>query len=203
YQVQTIFLTNHIGYFTKALSVQVFTKLDVILQYYTFELDEESQDHFTIITPFGKYNYTRRLMGLKCSPDIAQFIMESVSSDINDANVYIENVGAFSKDWDHHVQLLTINLHCLSAKESNWLGYWLAVQGLKPWKKKIEAILPINHRCNATELRMFIGCLNYYHEIWPSCAHILKPLADHSSLKKHLLYYGQMKCNMDVTKCMH
>jgi hypothetical protein len=45
-------------------------------------------------------------MGLKCSPDIAQSIMESVLSVIDDANVYIDDVGAFSKDWNHHIQLL-------------------------------------------------------------------------------------------------
>jgi hypothetical protein len=38
--------------------------------------------------------------------------------------------------------------------------------------------------CNATELRMFIGCANYYRDMWPSCAHILKPLTDHFGLKK-------------------
>jgi hypothetical protein len=37
---------------------------------------------------------------------------------------------------------------------------------------------------NATELHMFIGCINYYCDVWPSCAHILKPLADQSGLKK-------------------
>ncbi len=38
--------------------------------------------------------------------------------------------------------------------------------------------------CNVTELHMFIGCINYYHDMWPSHAHIIKPLTDHSSLKK-------------------
>jgi hypothetical protein len=38
--------------------------------------------------------------------------------------------------------------------------------------------------CNATELRMFIGCVNYYRNKWPSLAHILKPLSDLSGLKK-------------------
>ena len=37
---------------------------------------------------------------------------------------------------------------------------------------------------NATELCMFIGCVNYYCDMWPSCAHILKPLTDQSGLKK-------------------
>jgi hypothetical protein len=47
-------------------------------------------------------------MGLKCSPDIAQSTTESILSGINDADVYIDEVGAFSKDWDHHVQLLSL-----------------------------------------------------------------------------------------------
>jgi hypothetical protein len=38
--------------------------------------------------------------------------------------------------------------------------------------------------CNATELCMFIGWVNYYRDMWPSCAHILKPLKDQSGLKK-------------------
>jgi hypothetical protein len=42
----------------------------------------------------------------------------------------------------------------------------------------------MDHPCNATELRMFIGCVNYYHDMWPSRAHILKLLRDQSGLKK-------------------
>jgi hypothetical protein len=34
-------------------------------------------------------------MGLKCSPDITQTGMEYVSADTKDANVYIDDVGAF------------------------------------------------------------------------------------------------------------
>jgi hypothetical protein len=51
-------------------------------------------------------------MGLKCSPDITQ-AMENVLSDIKGANVYIDDVGAFSSDWDHHVNLLATILRQL------------------------------------------------------------------------------------------
>jgi hypothetical protein len=88
--------------------------------------------------------------------------------------------------WQLQENGFTINpLKCEWAiKETNWLGYWLTPQGLKPWKKKIDAIIHMNRPCNATELCMFIGCINYYQDMWPCCAHILKPLTDQSGLKK-------------------
>jgi hypothetical protein len=88
--------------------------------------------------------------------------------------------------WQLRENGFTINpLKCEWAiKETDWLGYWLTPRGLKPWKKKIDAILYVDCLCINTELRMFIGCINYYCDMWMSCAHILKPLTDQSSLKQ-------------------
>jgi hypothetical protein len=48
----------------------------------------------------------RLLMGLKCSPNIAQAIMENILADIEEADTNINDVGAFSNNWDHHANLL-------------------------------------------------------------------------------------------------
>jgi hypothetical protein len=60
------------------------------MQYYTLELDAESQDLRMIIAPFDKYKYARLPMGLKCSPDIVQATMKNVFAGIKDADVYID-----------------------------------------------------------------------------------------------------------------
>jgi len=80
------------------------------MQYYAFELDEESSELCVIVTPFGKFKYKRLPMGIGLSTDIAQEIMEKVLKDINDIEIYLDDIGIFSKDWDSHLHTIQLVL---------------------------------------------------------------------------------------------
>ena len=90
----------------------------------------------TIATPFELYKYTRLAVEFKCSSDFAQATIEKVLCGIEDADVYIDNIGVFPNNWDSHMKSLdkilcrlrnnrfTINpLKCKWAiQETDWLG---------------------------------------------------------------------------------
>ena len=120
------------------------------MQYFTFELDADSQKLCVISTPFGLYKYKCLPMGIKQSSDIAQEVMENLFRDLDNVEVYIDDIGCFSSSFTNHVYTLDIILTSLeqngftvnpskcewAVQETDWLGYWLTPIGLKPWPKK-------------------------------------------------------------------
>ena len=62
--------------------------------------------------------------------------------------------------------------------ETEYLGYILTRGGVKPQKKKIQAILALNPPNNVKELRQFLGMVQYYQDMWAKHSEMLAPLTD-------------------------
>ena len=163
-----------------------FTKLDISMQYYTFVLDEPSRDLCTFATPFGLYRYCRLPMGVSESPDISTEIMTEVLDGL-DVDFYMDDIAILSETWDEHIQLVQQVLHRLetagftinptkcewAVDETDFLGHWMTPDGIKPWRRKVEAILKLQPPKNVKELRSFLGLVNNYYDMWPRRTHVL------------------------------
>ena len=85
-------------------------------------------------------------MGLRNSPALAQACMEEVLCDILEVNVYIDDIRIFTDSWERHIEVVDEVMRKLeergftinpleskwAVKETDWLGYWVTPDGLKP-----------------------------------------------------------------------
>jgi hypothetical protein len=170
-----------------------FTKLDVSMQHHAFELNDESRDPCVIVAPHGNFKHNRLPTGIKQSPDFAQEIMEDTLRDVEECDVCTDDIGgAFNSTWEQHLATLervsnrlqdnnfTVNplKHEWGVQETDWLGHWLTPTGLKPWKKKIEAILNMERPRNVKEARSFIRAVTFHGDMFAHASHVLTPLTE-------------------------
>jgi hypothetical protein len=123
--------------------------------------------------------------------------MEDLLRPHEESEVYIDDICIFSLPWDEYLYSLdeilkllqsnnfTVNpLKCeWGVQETDWLGYWLTPEGLKPWKKKVDPVLAIQPPKTVTALRSFLGFIQFYRDMYRRRSHILAPLTAQSDRK--------------------
>ena len=167
------------------------TSLDLNMGYYHLLLTPNASRLCTVVLPWGKYEYLRLPMGLCNSPDIFQEKMGELMAGLEFARAYLDDLLIISRgSFDEHLEHLELALtrlaeaglkinaskSLLCRAELEYLGYWITRNGIRPVTKKVDAILRLKTPTKRTDLRKFIGMVNYYRDIWPQRSHILAPL---------------------------
>ena len=168
------------------------TALDLNMGYYHIRLDAASKTLCTLVFPWGKYEMQCLPMGLCNSPDIFQEKMSELMDGLDYVRAYIDDLLVISKgtyedhlaDVDKVLQRLkdaglkvNANKSAFAQAELDYLGYWITRDGIQPQPKKVQAMLNIAPPKNKSELRSFIGMVNYYRDAWIRRSDVLAPLA--------------------------
>ena len=176
--------------FSNLSSGTTFTKLDLSQAYQQLELDEQSKQYTVINTHRGLFCYNRPPFGISLAPGIFQRAIESLLSGIPKVINYLEDIlvtGTTEEDHFHNLQLVlqrleTAGLHLKKEKckflvpSINYLGHKIDAQGLHPLPDKIEAIVSASSPKTLTELKAFLGLVNYYGKFIPNLASVLHQL---------------------------
>lgn len=173
-----------------------FTKLDMSQAYQQLRLDENSKKYTTINTHRGLYQYTRLPYGVSSAPGIFQRTMDNLLQGIPQVVVRVDDILVTGNDNATHLQNLETVLERLEnaglrlrqdkcvfmAPEVVYLGYKIDRNGIHPVADKVLAIKNAPTPTNQTQLRAFLGMLNYYHKFLPNVSSVLEPL--HVLLRK-------------------
>ena len=176
--------------FARLAGGKKFTKLDIAHAYQQIPLDEESKESVTINTHKGLFRYNRLPFGVHSAPAIFQRAMEGLLRDIPSTVVYIDDILITGTTEEEHLQnidkvLTRLGEEGLTLKKGKcqflldkveYLGHSISEDGLQPTENKVRAIREAPAPQNVSQLRSFLGMVNYYGKFLKDISSNLTPL---------------------------
>lgn len=189
-----------------------YSKIDLRQAYLQLPLDEASRIVTTINTSKGLYTYNRLPFGIASSPAIWQRTMDTILQGIPGVQCNQDDMIITGKTEDEHYK----NLHSVLTKlkeyglkanlekckffqdEVIFCGIKITHEGLHKTDEKIRAILDAPSPKTKSQLRSFLGMVNYYHKWLHNIAPVAKPLYD--QLQNHKTFNWTDDCNSAFQK---
>lgn len=182
--------------FASLAGCKVFCSLDLTGAYTQLELSERSKKFVVINTIKGLYTFNRLPQGATSSAAMFQQIMDQVLKGLEGVCCYLDDVliagKNFEECYDKLVQVLkrlaSANIRvnfkkCKFFVESlQYLGHLITKDGLLPSPEKLSTIEQAKTPSNETELKAYLGLINYYNKFIPNMSTRLRCL--YNLLKK-------------------
>ena len=168
----------------------VFSKLDLKDGYHQIDLSEDSRDITTFVTNKGLYRYKRLNFGISSASEMYQHIIEQAIRGCEGGRNSSDDIIVYRKTKEEHdarvckvLERLRDRGLTLNPDKSKFcmdrlvfMGNVLSRKGIAPDEVKMEAILHAKERKNVSEVRSFLGLVNFNARFIPGLAIIAEPL---------------------------
>ncbi|KAI4887000.1 hypothetical protein NFI96_027939, partial [Prochilodus magdalenae] len=189
-----------------------FSKLDLSQAYLQVPIKIDSRKYLTITTHKGMFCYNRLPFGITSAPSIFQRIMDQVLQGLPNVHCFLDDILITGQDEAHHLRNLEAVLSrlgkvglrvqkekCEFFKDSlEYLGHTIDSVGLHKSDDKIKAIVEAPVPTDTTQLRSFLGLINYYARFVPNMSTLLHPL--NALLHKGVKWKWSRECDKAFKK---
>ncbi|KAJ3649934.1 hypothetical protein Zmor_021650 [Zophobas morio] len=161
----------------KLREAKLFSKLDFSSGFWQLEITPESRKYTAFITPFGRYMYRRIPFGITSAPEIFQKTLYGIIQELQSdwIHVHADDILVTGRNSQEHNEnldkvLTVVKKHGLTLNkdkcefnksETSYLGYVVGAEGIKIDPKSIAAIRDYPAPNNPTEVKRFLGMVNY------------------------------------------
>ena len=170
----------------------VFSKLDLRWGYHQIELAPKSREITTFITHKGLFRYKRLLFGASCAPESYQRIIQQVLEGCEGTHNISDDIIVFGNTQKEHDERLkkvmqrlrerglTLNEKKCEFNMDNlvFMGHVLSKKGIGPEDTKVHAVINARDPENPSELRSFLGLVNFCARFVPDLATEAEPLRE-------------------------
>ena len=192
----------------------VFSKLDLNKGYHQLELDIDSRGITTFATHRGLYRYQRLAFGISSAAEVFQYQIQTALAGIPGCRNLSDDIIVFGKTQQEHDQALRNVFQRLSEKgltlnkrkctfnkaNLNFYGYAFSAEGMKADEKKVQAIKETATPKTVSELRSFLGLVNYVSRFIKDFATIAAPLRDLTKKSTKWTWTDQHQAAFDSLK---
>ncbi|XP_056132701.1 uncharacterized protein K02A2.6-like, partial [Lampris incognitus] len=203
---ETYPLPNAEDLFATLAGGTLFSKLDLSHAYQQLELEKDSEKYLTINTHKGMYVYHRLSYGVSSAPSMFQNVMDQILQGLEHVTCFLDDILVTGRTREEHLRNLDEVLRRLESygvrvkrakcdfmqEKVEYLGHLIDKEGLHPTETKVAAIVNAPQPTNVTELRSFLGLLNYYGRFMRDLSTVLQPL--HQLLKKEVEWKWTPEC---------